>query len=147
MQIDLKILENGQGLELPQYATSASAGLDLRAAVEKSVLIGAGKRALIPTGLAISLPIGYEAQIRSRSGLALKHGVTVLNSPGTIDSDYRGELGVILLNTGDEDFVVERGMRIAQLVISRVETISWNVVEDLEETSRATGGYGSTGMK
>lgn len=147
MQINLKILKNGQGLELPQYATSASAGLDLRAAIETSVTVGAGKRALIPTGLAMSLPIGYEAQIRSRSGLALKHGITVLNSPGTIDSDYRGELGVILLNTGDEDFVVERGMRIAQLVVSKFEKISWNVVEDLETTDRAAGGYGSTGME
>lgn len=147
MQIALKVLENGRGLELPQYATPLSAGMDLRAAITENITLAAGGRVLIPTGLAISLPAGYEAQIRSRSGLALKHGIIVLNAPGTIDSDYRGEIGVMLLNIGIDDFVIERGMRIAQLVISKFETVSWEIVEDLDETVRATGGYGSTGIK
>lgn len=147
MQIALKILDNGRGLEIPQYATPDCAGMDLRAAISGKIIISAGERALIPAGVAIALPVGYEAQIRSRSGLALKYGVTVLNAPGTIDSDYRGELGVLLFNTGHEDFIVERGMRIAQLVVSKFETVSWNVVDDLDTTVRASGGYGSTGTK
>ena len=145
--IDVKVLENGEGLDLPSYATEGSAGVDLRAAIGESILVRPMERVLIPTGIAIALPMGYEAQIRPRSGLALKHGVTVLNTPGTIDSDYRGELKVLLVNLGKDDFSVERGMRIAQLVISRYEKLTWEVVQSLDETSRAGGGYGSTGFK
>lgn len=147
MRVDLKVLDNGKRLDLPQYATSGSAGVDLRAAIKEDYVIAPGDRAVIPTGIVISLPEGHEAQIRSRSGLAAKYGVAVLNAPGTIDSDYRGEIGVILINTGRENFVVERGMRVAQMVISKFETIEWNVVEDLDETKRSVGGYGSTGTK
>ena len=145
--IKVKVLENGEGLDLPSYATEGSAGVDLRAAIGESVLIRPMERVLIPTGIAIALPMGYEAQIRPRSGLALKHGVTVLNTPGTIDSDYRGELKVLLVNLGKDDFSVERGMRIAQLIIARYEKLTWEVVQSLDETSRAGGGYGSTGFK
>ena len=145
--IEVKILENGKGLELPSYATEGSAGVDLRAAIDENIVIRPMERSLIPVGIAIALPMGYEAQIRPRSGLALKHGVTVLNTPGTIDSDYRGEIKVLLINLGKDDFSVERGMRIAQLVIAKYEKLTWNVVQSLDETSRAGGGYGSTGFK
>ena len=143
--VAVKRLPHGEGLELPQYATSQSAGLDLRAALEVPVTLAPGERKLIPTGLAIALPSDYEAQVRPRSGLALKHGVTVLNTPGTIDADYRGEVGVILINLGQEDFTVERGERIAQMILAPVSQMAWLEVADLEESERGAGGFGSTG--
>jgi dUTP pyrophosphatase len=127
------------------YATEGSAGMDLRAANENDILIPKGKTALIPTGIAIALPLGYEAQVRPRSGLALKKSVTVLNTPGTVDSDYRGEVGVILINHGEEDFVVKKGERIAQMVIAKYEFAELEFVRDLSETERGEGGFGSTG--
>jgi len=145
--VKLMPLENAVGLKLPTYATTKSAGMDLTAALEESIEIGAGERALIPTGLAIALPHGFEAQIRPRSGLAIKHGVTVLNSPGTIDADYRGEIKVILINHGKEPFTVARGMRIAQMVVERYETVEWDVVKSLDTTERGEGGFGSTGKE
>ncbi len=145
VKVALTPMEHAVGLNLPTYATEQSAGMDLTAALEEAIEIDKGERMLIPTGLAIALPEGYEAQIRPRSGLALKHGVTVLNAPGTIDADYRGEIGVILANLGNEPFTVERGMRIAQMVIAQHAQVSWEVVESLEETERGAGGFGSTG--
>lgn len=145
VKVSLTPLENAVGLQLPTYATDQSAGMDLTAALEEAVDIGPGDRMLIPTGLSIALPKGYEAQIRPRSGLALKHGITVLNTPGTIDADYRGEIGVLLINHGKEDFTVERGMRIAQMVIERHAVVEWEVAEELNDTSRGQGGFGSTG--
>lgn len=147
MKVNVKILEHGKRLELPHYATEGSAGVDLKAAVNEALVIHPMERMLIPTGLSMAIPEDYEAQIRPRSGLAFKYGVTVLNTPGTIDSDYRGEIKVLLINFGNEDFVVERGMRIAQLVVEKYEKVRWNVVELLDDTSRAGGGYGSTGVK
>lgn len=147
MKVDIKILENGKDLELPHYATEGSAGMDLKAAIEEEIIIHPGDRMLVPTGISISLPMYYEAQIRPRSGLAFKNGITVLNTPGTIDSDYRGEVKVLLINLGKEDFVVEKGMRIAQMVVEKFEKVEWNVVSSLDDTSRAGGGYGSTGVK
>lgn len=139
-------LPHGEGLPLPAYATPGSAGLDLLAAVEAEMLLAPGARALIPCGIAIALPEGYEAQVRPRSGLALKSGVTVLNSPGTVDSDYRGELKVILANLGDAPFSVTRGLRIAQMVVAPVSRIGWQEAQSLDETERASGGFGSTGL-
>lgn len=133
--------------ELPQFETLQSAGMDLRANIDEDVVLQPGDRALIPTGIKMALPDGYEAQIRPRSGLAYKHGVTVLNSPGTIDADYRGDVGVLLINRGKEAFVVEDGMRVAQMVIAQYTQFDWNPVEDLNETSRGEGGFGSTGKK
>lgn len=130
---------------LPQYSTPLSAGLDIRAFLSEPQTIKPLQRALIPTGLHIALPEGYEAQIRPRSGLALKHGITVLNTPGTIDADYRGEIGVILVNLGDSDFTVNDGDRICQMVIARHETAGWHEVTELSETSRGEGGFGHTG--
>jgi dUTP pyrophosphatase len=147
MNIFLKVLEHASDIELPSYATNGSAGLDLRAAISESTILERFKRKLIPTGISIAIPPGYNGEIRSRSGLAYKNGVAVLNSPGTIDSDYRGELKVLLINLGEEDFLIERGMRVAQLVIQKYETIDWNVVDSLDETCRSDGGYGSTGIK
>ncbi len=132
---------------LPQYATSQSAGIDLRANLAEPVVLKPMERKLIPTGLFIELPEGYEAQIRPRSGLALKHGITVLNTPGTIDADYRGEIGVILINLSTEDFKIEHGERICQMVIARHEQAEWIQVEELNETERGTGGFGHTGKK
>jgi dUTP pyrophosphatase len=132
---------------LPSYETLASAGMDLRAAIQEPIALQPLERALVKTGLFIELPIGYEAQVRPRSGLALKKGVTVLNSPGTVDADYRGEIGVILVNLSSEPFVIENGERIAQLVIAKHERAEWNEVTALSETSRGTGGFGSTGLK
>ena len=129
----------------PSYSTSFSAGMDLRANLDEAVVLKPLTRRLIPTGLFIELPVGYEAQIRPRSGLALKHGVTVLNSPGTIDADYRGEIGVILVNLSGEEFIINNGERICQMVINRHEQISWEVVEELEDTTRGAGGFGHTG--
>jgi dUTP pyrophosphatase len=130
---------------LPEYATQQSAGLDLKANIDESIILKPLQRQLIATGLFIELPIGYEAQIRPRSGLAFKNGITVLNSPGTIDADYRGELKVLLVNLSDTDFVVQDGERIAQLVIAKHEQISWQAVSELEDSSRGAGGFGSTG--
>jgi dUTP pyrophosphatase len=138
-------LPHADGLPLPSYATAGAAGMDLIAAVQDPVSIGPGQRALIPTGLTIALPAGYELQIRPRSGLALRHGITLPNTPGTIDEDYRGEIGVILLNTGSDTFVVERGARIAQAVLTPVSQAVWQEVATLEATARDVGGFGSTG--
>lgn len=133
--------------ELPQYATEASAGLDLRANIETPITLKSLERILVKTGLFIELPIGYEAQVRPRSGLAFKNGVTVLNTPGTIDADYRGEIGVILVNLSNIPFVIEDGERVAQLVIAKHEQAEWVLVEELAETERGAGGFGSTGKK
>jgi dUTP pyrophosphatase len=138
-------LPHAEGLDLPGYATDASAGLDLVAAVEREISVLPGGRALIPTGIAIALPAGYEAQVRPRSRLALKHGVTVLNSPGTIDADYRGEIGVIVANLGGAPFAVTRGLRIAQLVVAPVVRVTWQGVDALPGSPRGSGGFGSTG--
>ncbi|MFN5217601.1 MAG: dUTP diphosphatase [Sphingomonadales bacterium] len=136
---------NHSGNPLPQYQTSHSAGMDLHANLSEPILLSPGERKLIPTGLIIELPEGHEAQIRPRSGLALKHGVTVLNSPGTIDADYRGEIKVLLINLGQEAFEIANGERIAQMIIARHETVKWMMAEQLTETARGTGGYGSSG--
>ena len=148
VQVALKTLPHFDGLELPAYETANSAGVDLRAAVAESVPITllTGERTLIPTGLAMEIPEGYEAQIRPRSGLAIKNGVTALNSPGTIDADYRGEVQVILINHGAEPFTVERGMRIAQMVIAPVTQVTFATTDDLSDTERGSGGFGSTGV-
>ena len=143
--IYIKKLPHALDLPLPEYATEQSAGLDLLAAIEQEIIIKSGTFALIPTGIAIALPQNTEAQIRPRSGLAAKHGVTVLNSPGTIDADYRGEIKVILVNHGKEDFMINRGMRIAQAVIANYLHVGMREVEDLEETERGVKGFGSTG--
>lgn len=132
---------------LPNYETLASAGMDLRAELQAPIALQPLERVLVKTGLFIELPIGYEAQVRPRSGLALKKGITVLNSPGTVDADYRGEIGVILVNLSSETFVIEHGERIAQLVIAQHERAEWNLVESLSETARGVGGFGSTGIK
>lgn len=138
---------NKSDFDLPSYATPLSAGVDLRANIETPVVLPPFKRVLVPTGLYIQLPAGYEAQIRPRSGLAAKHGVTVANAPGTIDADYRGEIKVILINLSEEEFVINRGERVAQMVIARHETAEWECVEQLEESERGAGGFGSTGRK
>jgi dUTP pyrophosphatase len=139
-------LPHGAGLPLPDYATEGSAGMDLLAALSEPVGLQPSARALIPTGLSMALPQGYEAQVRPRSGLALRHGLTVLNSPGTIDADYRGEVQVLLVNHGAEPFTVSRGMRIAQMIIAPVARATLHEVVDLDETPRGTGGFGSTGV-
>ena len=144
--VPLKRLDNGADLALPQYETAGSAGADIRAAVDAPLRLEPGQRALVPAGFAMALPAGYEAQVRPRSGLAVKNGITVLNAPGTIDSDYRGEVRVPLINLSDEAFTVERGMRIAQLVIAPVVQAGFNEVGDLDETERGAGGFGSTGV-
>lgn len=145
IEIELTPHDHAVGLNLPTYATEQSAGMDLTAALEEAIELAPGERALIPTGISIALPVGYEAQIRPRSGLAVKHGVTVLNTPGTVDADYRGEIKVVLINHGQEAFTVERGMRIAQMVIARHANIKWKVVRELGDTERGKGGFGSTG--
>lgn len=141
-------LPHAQGLPLPSYATTGSAGLDLQAALRENeqITLKSGERGLVPTGIALQLPQGYEAQIRPRSGLALKHGITVLNSPGTIDADYRGEVSVLLINHGHEPFVIERGLRIAQMVIAPVTQVALVEAGSLGPTVRGAGGYGSTGQ-
>jgi dUTP diphosphatase len=143
--VDVRRLPHGADLKLPAYETAHAAGVDLLAAVDTDVLLAPGARALIPTGLAIALPVGYEAQVRPRSGLAARDGVTVLNAPGTIDADYRGEVKVIVINLGETPFTVTRGMRIAQMVVAPVARLAWREVEVLEETARGAGGFGSTG--
>lgn len=132
---------------LPAYATLLSAGMDLRANLPSSIVLQPGERTIVPTGLFIALPPGFEAQVRPRSGLAAKHGITVLNAPGTVDADYRGEIGVILINLGQEPFVVENGERIAQLVVARHETVEWTLVDSLETTDRGNGGFGHSGTR
>lgn len=144
--MEIKVINKGHQ-PLPEYATPQSAGMDLRANIEAPITLKPMERRLITTGLYIALPIGYEAQIRPRSGLALKHGITVLNTPGTIDADYRGELMVLLVNFSDSDFIINDGERIAQMVIARHEQGIFEVVEALDDTERGTGGYGHTGVK
>lgn len=144
--VKIKVVNTGCQ-PLPAYATSQSAGMDLRANIESPITLHPMERTLVPTGIRIELPEGYEAQVRPRSGLALKHGITVLNTPGTIDSDYRGELKVLLVNLSNDDFVVNAGERVAQMVIARHETPTWEEVEALDETERGEGGYGHTGVK
>jgi dUTP pyrophosphatase len=139
-------LDHARDLPLPDYATVGSAGVDLTAAVTEPITIAPGERLLVPTGLAIALPDGFEAQVRPRSGLALKHGVTVLNSPGTIDADYRGEVKVIMFNASGDPFVVSRGMRIAQMVVAPVSRLQWQAVDQLPASNREAGGFGSTGL-
>jgi dUTP pyrophosphatase len=145
-EVALRRLPHGDGLPLPAYATALSAGADLAAAIDADLVLQPGERALVPTGIAIALPPGFEAQVRPRSGLALKHGVTVLNAPGTIDADYRGEIGVVLINLGQEPFTVTRGSRIAQMVIAPCAQARWYTVEALPESGRGDGGFGSTGV-
>ncbi len=144
--IKTPVIYSGKG-ELPTYATAASAGMDLRAAIEESISLAPMERKIIPTGMSIALPEGHEAQVRPRSGLAVKHGITVLNSPGTIDADYRGEIGVILINLSNEVFTVAPEDRIAQLVIAQYTQIVWEPTQTLEESERGSGGFGSTGKK
>ncbi|WP_032112522.1 dUTP diphosphatase [Candidatus Paracaedibacter symbiosus] len=147
--ITIQKLPHGQDLPLPAYATRLSAGMDLLAAIEEPITLTPGMRHLIPSGIAIALPEGFEAQIRSRSGLALKHGVVVLNAPGTIDADYRGELKGIMVNHGSEPFIITPGMRFAQLVIAQVAHAEWNpvaILNDCQNTDRGAGGFGSTGL-
>ena len=144
--MNIKII-NKSHHPLPSFATKQSAGMDLRANIDEKIVLHPMERRLIPTGLYIALPAGYEAQVRPRSGLALKHGLTVLNSPGTIDADYRGEIMVLLINFSDEDFIINDGERIAQMVIARHEQGEFIEVEELDETERGTGGYGHTGVK
>lgn len=145
-KVTVKII-NTTGNTLPQYSTTASAGMDLRANLKEPVTLAPLERRLIPTGLFIELPEGYECQIRPRSGLALKHGITVLNTPGTIDADYRGEIGVILVNLSSEPFTINHGERICQMVVARHSTVEWQLVEALSDSGRAAGGFGHTGLK
>ncbi len=144
--MEIKVINKSKH-PLPQYATTQSAGMDLRANLSEPIVLKPLQRCLVPTGLFMALPAGYEAQVRPRSGLALKKGITVLNAPGTIDADYRGEVGVILINLSNEDFVIEDGERIAQMVIARHEQAEWSEVELLEETERGEGGFGHTGKQ
>ena len=144
--MNIKVQYSGKHA-LPQFETTQSAGMDLRANIDAPVVLQPGDRALIPTGIKMALPDGYEAQIRPRSGLAYKHGITVLNSPGTIDADYRGDVGVLLINHGREAFTVEDGMRVAQMVVAQYSQFEWESVEDLDETARGAGGFGSTGKR
>jgi dUTP pyrophosphatase len=145
--VAIRVLDHATGLPLPKYETALAAGCDLLAALPdgETVTLAPGERALVPCGIALALPPGYEAQVRPRSGLALRHGVTVLNAPGTIDADYRGEVGAILINHGAAPFAIERGLRIAQLVLAPVSQAQWLPVADLDETERGAGGFGSTG--
>ena len=146
VQINIQMLPSGKGLPVPKIQTEGSAGLDLPAAIDSNVVLKPGERTLIPTGFVLGLPKGFEAQLRPRSGLAYKHGITVLNTPGTIDSDYRGEVKVLLINLGAEDFIIERGMRIAQMIIAPVPSVTLKMVSSLDETNRSIEGFGSTGM-
>jgi dUTP pyrophosphatase len=145
--VRIKLLDEALGSELPFYATKQSAGVDLRAVIESDITMSPGDITLVPTGVAIALPVGTEAQIRPRSGLAAKNGITVLNSPGTIDSDYRGEIKVILINHGKENFVISNGMRIAQMIFAKHETAEFELTDDLDDTERGVEGFGSTGIK
>lgn len=148
MKVRIQIVNRKQGdgaVSLPQYASSGAAGMDLSAAIPEAISLQPGERCLVPTGLSIALPVGYEAQIRPRSGLALKRGITVLNAPGTIDSDYRGEIGVVLINLSSEQVSIEPGERIAQMVVARYEQVEWEPVDQLDATERGEGGFGHTG--
>jgi len=140
-------LAHGEGIDLPHFASELAAGADLRAAVGEDVVLQPGERRLIPTGFAMALPAGFEAQVRPRSGLALKHGISVLNSPGTVDADYRGEVGVILVNHGEHDFHIQRGDRIAQMVIASLPPVAFAEVQTLDDTARGSGGFGSSGKQ
>lgn len=144
--MQIKII-NQSNNPLPAYETAYAAGMDLRAFIDQPIILNPGARALIPTGLFVELPVGYEAQIRPRSGLALKHGITVLNAPGTIDADYRGEIKVLLMNYGETDFTITNGERIAQMIVATHATVSWEQTNTLTETARGQGGYGSTGKQ
>ena len=147
LRLPIMQFPHGMDLPLPAYATSGAAGMDVAAAVDKPVTLGAGERLAIPTGFAMAVPAGYEAQIRPRSGLALKHGVTVANAPGTIDSDYRGEVAILLVNLGDQDFTITRGMRIAQMVVAPVTQVTPIATDSLADTERGDAGFGSTGYQ
>ena len=147
LRVAITTLPHAEGLGLPAYATEHAAGMDLCAVVARNIVIESGKRALVPTGLSVALPEGYEAQVRPRSSLALKHGIAVLNSPGTIDADYRGEVQEILANLGAEPITITRGMRIAQMVVASHARIEWQQVSALPESARGAGGFGSTGIK
>lgn len=147
VRVAIKIWDHAKDLPLPAYATAQSAGMDILAAIDAPIVLNTGDSAMVATGISIALPAGYECQVRPRSGLAAKNGVTVLNSPGTVDADYRGEIKAILINHGKAPFTIEHGMRIAQIVIARYEQAVWDVRDTLEETSRGAGGFGSTGVK
>lgn len=146
MKVRIKRLPAARDLPLPSHGSPGSAGFDLRSALDQEVVIRPGERLLVPTGLVLEIPAGWEGQVRPRSGLALRHGIGIVNAPGTIDSDYRGEVAVILINLGEAPFSLNRGDRIAQLVFSRVETVEWEEAETLEESGRGGGGFGSTGL-
>ena len=145
-EIRIQTLPHFDGLSLPSYATAGAAGMDVEAAVEANMVLAPGRRAAIPTGLAMAIPAGFEVQVRPRSGLALKHGVTVANAPGTIDSDYRGEVKIMLINLGEDDVTITRGMRIAQIVVAQVSLARLELADTLETTDRGSGGFGSTGV-
>lgn len=147
VEIEIVRLAHARDLPLPDYATTAAAGADLLAAVDQPIELGPLERRIVPTGISIALPVGFEAQVRPRSGLAAKHGITLVNTPGTIDADYRGEIGVILINLGKEPFRIERGMRIAQMIVARHARAAWREVATLDETARGAGGFGSTGVQ
>lgn len=144
-KVIVKIVRENDKIELPKYETSGAAGLDVRANITEQIVLGSLERTLVPTGLKIAIPEGYEVQVRPRSGLALKHGITLLNTPGTIDSDYRGELKMIIANMSKDAYTINPGERIGQLVLNKVEQIEWEVVETLDETERGAGGFGHTG--
>ena len=146
VEIEIVRLPHGHGLALPDYATAAAAGADLLAAIDQDIELASLERRIVPTGISIALPVGFEAQVRPRSGLAAKNGITVANAPGTVDADYRGEIGVILINLGKEPFRITRGMRIAQLVVARHARAVWAEVKELGRTDRGSGGFGSTGV-
>lgn len=146
INVQIKKLENFQDLNIPKYETEQSAGVDLVAAIAEDIAIKPGQVALVKTGMAIALPVGFEAQIRPRSGLALKNGITVLNTPGTIDADYRGEVGVVLINHSNSDFTISRGMRIAQMIFAKHARANFKISENLDQTARGAGGFGSTGV-
>jgi dUTP pyrophosphatase len=147
IKVAVQRLDHGKDLPLPEIQTDLSAGVDLPAAIDSPIMLAPGARCIVPTGLSIALPAGFEAQVRPRSGLAIKNGITVLNSPGTIDADYRGEIGAIMINHGTEAFTIERGMRIAQMVVAPVVGIEWDETDTLPETDRGAGGFGSTGVE
>jgi dUTP pyrophosphatase len=146
VDIEIVRLAHGRDLQLPDYATAGAAGADLVAAIDQDIELGSLERRIVPTGISIALPLGFEAQVRPRSGLAAKNGITVANAPGTIDADYRGEVGVILINLGKEPFRITRGMRIAQLIVARHARAVWREVSQLDQTARGAGGFGSTGV-
>lgn len=146
LKVKIMQLPHGKGVPLPKYMSHAAAGMDLHAAVESDIILKQGERMLVPTGFKMALPQGYEAQVRPRSGLAIKNGISVLNTPGTIDEDYRGEVGVILINHGNEDFTIKRGDRVAQMVIKKVEQADIEVTDQLDDTHRSSGGFGHTGI-